>query len=186
MDRIEEYNALRQEILQKDLQYNDYRKNACTITTAILAVSLLQREPLICLVPIAVILTYYWMSEEGLRAELKMGAYLYVFYGEDGFNWEKRNMKLGEMTNSKQSKIEAFIGNNAIYIMLIIFCGLLALYISFRAHFPIWSLVWRIAVIVGVLAISILIMIKNKVYTYATRNEYIDSWSRIKRGDGEI
>lgn len=35
MERVEEYNALREEILHRDSKYNEYRQIACAVTTAV-------------------------------------------------------------------------------------------------------------------------------------------------------
>ena len=48
---IKEFEALRQDILQKDAQYNGYRKEVLTITWTVLAFALSQAEPFVYLIP---------------------------------------------------------------------------------------------------------------------------------------
>ena len=102
MEKIEEYNALRAELLQRDNQFDNYRKIAYTATTAVLAFSLSQKEPLISLIPIVMIIPLYIISEDTIRGMSKIGAYIRVFYNDDGFCWEKRNMSYGDKKKKKK------------------------------------------------------------------------------------
>ena len=187
MGRIEEYNSLREEIMLKDTQFHDYRKSAYTVTTAVLAFSLTQEEPFICLLPIFMIVPLYFLSQEGLRAMSKIGAYLRVFYTDEGMLWEKRNMDFFDSIQGKPRKKDDFLGDALIYIVQIIICILLSVYktvVEYESfvllHQPTGlyqALILkaqhkaeaRVVIIFIVMVISITIVKRKKTYVYDER-----------------
>ena len=196
MEKIEEYNALRQEIMQKDGQFNDYRKSAYAVTTAVLAFSLTQSEPFISLVPILIIIPLYIISEDSLRAMSKIGAYIRVYYNDYGFNWERRNMKYCELLNEenkKKRKREVFSNNAMIYLALTLICGALSVYKTYIQYSysvtqqPVFADLYfhealiRSIIIIIIVVTSILIIYKKKVYMDDERELYKDRWEEIKK-----
>ena len=197
-ERIEEYNALRQEILQKDVQFNDYRKGAYAVTTAVLAFSLTQTEPFISLLPIIIIIPLYIISEDGLRAMSKIGAYIRVFYDDKGFFWERRNMSYCERIRGKARRKEVFNNNAMIYFALILICGACTLYQTyveyqiftiqhqpFVAYLSLYRTAQykafvRIGVVIGLIIISIRILLVKKVYMDDERKKFQILWEQIR------
>ena len=204
MEAREEYNALRQELLQKDTQFNDYRKSAYAVTTAVLAFSLTQGEPFISLLPIIIIVPLYIISEDGLRAMSKIGAYIRVFYNDKGFYWERRNMSYCERIRGKERKKEVFANNAMIYLALIFICGVCSLYQTYAEyslfaiqhqppiiHASLYHLAQnkvcvRIVVILVVVFISVGIIFKKKVYMDDERKIYQSIWEDIRNTEATI
>ena len=198
MERIEEYNALREEILLKDTQFNEHRKYAYTVTTAVLAFSLTQTEPFICLLPILMIIPLFLLSQDNLRAMSKLGAYLRTFYTDEGMLWEKRNMVYHESIQGKARRKSVFWEDASIYIVLVFICGALSIYKTYAeyefvvlTHQPMnlhqllilnaQNKAWvRVFIILIVIIVSIWVIQKGKVYMDDERKVYIAYWEKIR------
>ena len=201
----EEYVALRQEILSRDAQYNEYRKNIPAITSAVLAFALTQKEPFICLLPIVIIIPMYLISENCLRGIYKIGAYLRVYYDSAGYCWEKRNMEFSTQLANFDSKGDylkdkqymelvsifkrkhrrgfIFLNTVSIYFALVIICGVLCFYKVLTQGFVLKEFIIRSIIIVLVTLISLIIISANKVYGMETREAYKKIWEKIKSGE---
>ncbi len=191
MERIEEYNSLRQEILQRDAKYNEYLQIACAVTTAVLTFALGQKEPMVCIVPIVMIVPLYRLGLEQLNQELKIGMYLYVFYSDEGLLWEKRHKTYYRVEKNiiEENKTKGRNGttierdpNHWLYIVLILICALLSFYKMFDVGYSANGLTVRLFIVVLVTTMSILlVLIFRKKYSYGRGKLFIEIWEQIKK-----
>lgn len=144
----------------------------------------------------------YFLSQEGLRAMSKIGAYLRVFYTDEGMLWEKRNMDFFDSIQGKPRKKDDFLGDALIYIVQIIICILLSVYktvVEYESfvllHQPTGlyqALILkaqhkaeaRVVIILIVMVISITIVKRKKTYVYDERKFYYNYWDNLR--DEEI
>ncbi len=191
MERIEEYNSLRQEILQRDAKYNEYLQIACAVTTAVLTFALGQKEPMVCIVPIVMLVPLYRLGLEQLNQELKLGMYLLVFYNDEGFLWEERHKSFyriekiiieeSKTKGSNRTTIERD-PNPWLYIVLILICALSAVYKIFDAGYSPNELTVRSCIVVLVTTMSVLlVLLFRKKYSYGREKLFIEIWERIKK-----
>lgn len=186
--RVEEYNSLRQEIIHKDVQFHDYKRNAFNVTAAILAFSLTNCEPFICLIPIGIIIPLYLLSQDSLRVMLKLGAYLRVYYDEEGFSWERRNMLFSWKIMDEENirKRNRLIYDESMFLFLVLMCGFLSAYKSLENQYTSSELAFHIIIIVVVVLISFFIISKQEVHTTLLREHYIELWEDVRSSEEKL
>ena len=134
-----------------------------------------------CLIPLAIIIPLYLSSQESMKSILKIGAYLYVFYDEKGFRWEKRNNDMASDARKKISKTKTCFENSLPHISLVVICCLLCLYkILFANQYSKCEMRVRVIIVIALLVISIIIILRQYVYVFETRERFISFWKSVK------
>ena len=171
------------------MQFHDYKRNAYAVTAAVLAFSLTDREPFICLMPLAIIIPLYLLCQDSLRNMLKIGAYIRVYYDEEGFSWERRNMMFSRMfmdeENKNKRKKSRIFYYESIFSFLILLCGILTIYKSFINQYSSAELAFRIVIIVCIVFVSLFIISSQEIHTTLTREQYKEIWEAVRSSEKE-
>lgn len=142
------------------------------------------------------IVPLYRLGMEQLNDELKIGAYILVFFNKDGFFWEGRQSsyyriekKLAEERNKvgEDRITRERDANHWLYIILIIICALLSIYKVLSAEYSNIELIVRLCVtIVLSIASSVLIFFFKKKYSYNRKKISVKIWSEVKKEEERI
>lgn len=95
--RAQEYMMLREEIMDCLKEIRNCKSIMYTVIVTILAFAVTQKEVLIILTTIVIILPIYHMDINKTSSMIRIGAYLYVFLEGDNFKWETRLIKYDEL-----------------------------------------------------------------------------------------
>ena len=86
MERKEEYLFLREEIMKNNSAAESYRNVMYTVTIALVTIAFSQKEPLLFLLPLCIILPAYKIIIDKLLGMCRIAAYLIVFLEGKDFN----------------------------------------------------------------------------------------------------
>ena len=185
MERVEEYNALRQEILLNYTHIKDYRNLAYTVSVATLAFSYtdsVSSEPFIGLLPIMVIIPLFLATERSYLAISKMGSYIRVFYYKDGFRWENRGPRFHKsLGHYRKRKNKNYFSQEVFFIDIIVMCCIITMYRVYTASFSRNETIVRIIIVILILIGAIIFILSIRKLTYQQRGEYEKTWESIKK-----
>ena len=185
-ERVEEYNAIRQEILVFTNHIKDYRNIAYTVTTATLAYSFSDNatEPFIALLPIMVIIPLFLACERSYLGIAKMGSYIRRFYYEDGFHWENRGPHFHTaLGHYKQGWKKNLLEEEAMFISIIIICSIITIYKTFNSSEPKTEKTIRYTIVAIILILSIAFIRDVRKYVSQQRGKYELTWKSIKNAE---
>lgn len=190
MNRVEEYNSLRAEILDNFSHIKDYRNLAYSATTAILAFSfsnIASKEPLICMIPIAIIIPLCVICERCYMAIYIIDSYLESFYSSDGFLWEKRYSRFKYEMDRDKKTLDIGIGNISTHEMsfltIIIVCGLLSFYRILLQQYSEIELWIRVVFVVIITFIAVLYICRLRHMVMTQRAQYKSYWNMVKAAE---
>lgn len=126
----EEYAMLRQEILNLVSESDGYKKLLLTATLSMLALSFVNENPLILMLPAIITLPFYCINVSKHKGIIKIGTYIYLFAGK-GFEWERRLYQYGELDKNNITPKKLSI---VFYISNILSCFALFMFKYFSAY----------------------------------------------------
>lgn len=183
----EEYNTLREEMLQKIELHNKLIMFSITTTVAILAYAFSQDNcylfllPFCIIIPISLRIIYY------RRAMVKITSYIIVFLEKNNkdLNWETRNHIVNDPSDKTPS--EKLIRININYDCFILSCACYALYlINYLQCKTINFTDFLIKIIMPLLLVIIEFFISKKGNNlYKVKQYWIDEWKKIKDENNE-
>lgn len=182
---IAEFNTLRQEIMQDRTFIKDYRSLAFSSTIAVLAFSFsdfASKEPFICLLPILIAIPLSLLCNKCYKSIAKLAAYLYVFYEDFGFEWEKRTGDYAEkvMLPNKKKLLRNFIDTEAPFLSIVIICGIVTLFRCTTMSYKSEVLRFRFFIVVFVVVLSLSLLFFGKTLLDKERKRQIDYWKHVK------
>lgn len=174
MDRkSQEYGYLKQEILDSIGYTKQYRSILYTVTAAILTFAFTQKEPIIFLLPIVVIIPTYLLQAGQTSSTLRIGAYIMVFIETDEPGWETRLAKYDEKFSPENPSVSPHI-----FISVCCFC--LCIFNLDYSNFLSKETIIRLIVAIIYLIVCVIILSVKKVDYGKEKKKYIDEWKEIK------
>ncbi len=184
MERVEEYNAIRQEILLHYNHIKDYRNLAYTVAIATLAFSFtdsVSGEPFIGLLPIMVIIPLFLACERSYLAISKMGAYIRVFFYDDGFHWENRGPYFHKILGHyEKGGRKHYFEQEVLFIDIIVMCSIITIYRVLTSSVSRTEIIVRSAIVIVLLIASIAFILFIRKFTGMQREDYDKTWERIR------
>ena len=178
----EEYLFLREEIIYDTTAVQNYRKLMYTTVAAIYTIAFTQSEPLIFLVPIAVILPIFKMCMARRSSMCRIGAYLLVFLEADDsvFHWETRLHKYDDVyaIGIKKSMISPYT------VSVLVSVALCIIRMDFDCFTSPENII-RLGICAVVGTISLIIISKGQVDYIKEKEKFIERWKYIKEHESE-
>lgn len=180
----EEYNTLREEMLQKIELHNKLIMFSITTSVAILAYAFSQKNPFLYLIPFCVIIPTSMRVIYYRSAIVKIAAYIIVFIEKNNneIKWETRNHKINEITG-RNNFISIFLKMNINYdcLVLSVVCYLLFIinYIQTYSAEGIFVFIINIIWPIFLLFIETAISVKGNGL-YKTKQDWINEWEQVK------
>lgn len=174
MENMNEYIALRNEIISSSNYQKGYISLLYTVVAAIFAFAFTQEEPLIFLVPIVVIIPIYLLNMRECIGMLKLGCYLQVFYEEDNPGWETRLKNYHQKFKDIKSDIAPYI--------FLSFCGpVICGWRLFCSGLHNAENILKLIFAFICLAVCLCIIKKYNIDYIECREKYVNDWKIIKQ-----
>lgn len=175
MERKEEYLFLREEIMKNNSAAESYRNVMYTVTIALVTIAFSQKEPLLFLLPLCIILPAYKIIIDKLLGMCRIAAYLIVFLEGKAFQWETNLYHYDKLFSKGKASIDAYL-----YYGITACCSLLAMIrIDFSKMLDAANL-FRMAVIVITTILCFVIIRKLDIRYLQAKEKYIDGWKKVK------
>lgn len=172
---MSEYELIKQEIA---IKIDDFNSLFYTTVAVIFTFAFTQKEALVFLVPIIVIIPIYTIRMNEISSMLRMGAYLIVFLEGDEFLWETRLSKYDEKFDHNQPSINPYVFVSIVSFLL---CLHSLNYSNIHS-----KILWMKIIIAILFLIACLYTIKTKRINYKEEKQrYINEWKQIKQEENE-
>lgn len=180
MEKQEEYNALREEILISIQVIKNYRNVLYATVVATMAFAFDKGKAILFLVPFCAIFSIYFLARHQSDAMLRMGAYINVFL-EPGTDcqWETRLYEYDKLYQDQYSTKSTSTGA---YISISACCLILSVlhldYENINIEFC-----GTIIVQVVILIMCIYLFLIKKLNNLIIKEKYISEWKEIQRNE---
>ena len=117
---MEEYEYIRREIELKINKIDNFNSVFYATVAVIFTFAFTQKEALVFLVPVIVIVPIYTIRMDEISSMLRMGAYLFVFWEGTDFFWETRLIKYDEKFKYNKPDVNPYVIVSVVSFLLCI------------------------------------------------------------------
>lgn len=175
MERQQEYESLRNEMLTVTNYEKNYETLMYTAVLAVITYSATQNEPLMFLLPTIIVIPIYWLSRKQLASIAKLGMYILVFH-EDSPGWETVLLEYDRKYHKKK------FGEYSYLLMSI--CGPIMCIIVALSNYNI-NTNRDIGLSIASIVFNIYFIYKKRVDLKEAKEAYFKNWTEIKKSMNE-
>jgi len=171
---MSEYEMLREEIMQKYRIIAGYNTAIFTSYAAIFAFVWNTDNPFAFLLPLAVVVPLFLISEQEHYLICNIAAYLYVFKEGNDYNWERLNYYNIKIGNKKEIRSWRRV---IPHYVLIIICGIISISRVYDNHSINY---FKMILIILICVICLIVLSVNTVDYTKAYSHYLKKWNNIK------